>query len=301
MGGIIGGVFGAISANSAAKKQAAAAERDLNYQRETRDLVFDRYEPFYGSGVNALNALNFELGLGDRPTVGGTPRPIRTFTTTTPGTAPGASLDMFGPNAGRAGDRDYSVGAMGTQPTSTTGYRVGNNTFATMEEAQAYANANRTGGTPYAGFQTTPGFQFQLEQGQDAVNALAGARGGLNSGATLQALSQFNQGLASQEYNNYLNRLFGMVGTGSGAAGGQAAAAQNSASGVSNALAGIGNAQSAGAIGVGNAISGGINNQIGMWQYQRAQQPQQQSGGIFGGLFGGGGGSSLTPRANPFY
>lgn len=50
----------------------------------------------------------------------------------------------------------------------------------------------------YAGFQQTPGYQFQFDQGTDAVNALAGAQGGLNSGRTLQDLTQFGQGLANQ-------------------------------------------------------------------------------------------------------
>lgn len=296
MGGIIGGIFGAISANKAAKAQTRAAEQDLEFQRETRDLIFDRYEPYYQSGTNALNALNFELGLGNRPTVGGAAPSVETFQTTTPGTAPAGVPLQYGNDDGtsysRPGDNRYIPPMPGTGPTTTTGYRVGGKTFATMEEAQAYANANKTGATPYAGFQKTPGYEFQLQQGQDSVNALAGARGGLNSGATLQALSSFNQGLANQEYGNYLSRLTGMVGVGSGAAGGQASAAQSAASGVSNALAGIGNAQSAGAIGVGNAISGGINNQIGLWNYQRAMQPQQPAGGLT---------SSLIPRGNPFF
>ena len=300
MGGIIGGVFGAISANKAAKQQAASASADLAFQKETRDIVFDRYEPFYQTGLGANNALAFEMGLGGRPTVGGTAPTIETFTTTTPGTTPAEGY--YNPQLGGSpGDRTYTGATPGTAATSTTGYRVGDKTFASMEEAQAYANANQTGGSEYRGFQATPGYQFQLDQGNASVNALAGAKGGLNSGATMQALSQFNQGLANQEYGNYLSRLMSMAGGGQAAAGGQAGAAQSAASGVSNAYSGIGNALSAGSIGVGNAISGGINNQIGMWNYQKAMQPQgQQQGGFLGGIFGGGGGTTM-PKANPFY
>ena len=56
---------------------------------------------------------------------------------------------------------------------------------------------------------------------------------------------------------------------GQSAAGAQANAATNAAAGVSNAYGNIGNAQAAGAIGVGNALSGTINNGLSLWQYQR--------------------------------
>jgi hypothetical protein len=89
------------------------------------------------------------------------------------------------------------------------------------------------------------------------------------SGRTLQDLATFNMGMANQEYGNFLNRLTGMSGQGFAAAGAQANAANNAAQGTSNAMAGIGNAQAAGAIGVGNALSGTINNGLSLWQYQR--------------------------------
>jgi hypothetical protein len=296
IGSVAGGLLQSNAANKAAGQQAASAREDLEFQKETRDLVFDRLDPFYQPGVAAQNALAFEMGLGERPMVGGTPLAIKTFQTTTPGTPGGVGSPYQQAGAGSIPGResgDWSrppQQTAATGPTTTTGYKIGGKTFATLEEAQAYANANKTGATAYGGFQQTPGYQFQLEQGQGSVNALAGARGGLNSGATLQALSQFNQGLANQEYGNYLSRLMGMAGSGQNAAGGMASAAQNTASGVSNALSGIGNAQSAGTIGAANGIANGINNGIGMWNYQRAMGPQTGGGLMIGGsnsLFGG--------------
>lgn len=56
---------------------------------------------------------------------------------------------------------------------------------------------------------STPEYQFQLQQGNDAVQASAAAKGGLFSGNTLRGLTQYSQGLAStsyqQAYNNALN------------------------------------------------------------------------------------------------
>jgi hypothetical protein len=53
----------------------------------------------------------------------------------------------------------------------------------------------------------TPGYQFQLQQGDQAINR-AGAAGGSApaSGGTGIALSQYNQGLAATNYNNVYNQ-----------------------------------------------------------------------------------------------
>lgn len=153
----------------------------------------------------------------------------------------------------------------------------------------AYLYENGLGPKPagYAGFYATPGYQFQIDQGNASINALAGAQGGLNSGRTLQDLAKFNQGVANQEYGNHLNRLQGLQSTGMGAAGNQANSGANYASGASNALANRGNALSAGAVGAGNAWQNAISNGIGLWQYQKSLG---QPGGVTvgGGLFGGG-------------
>ena len=275
IGSIAGGLIGASSSKKAAAAQERAAQQDLAFQKETRDLIFDRLDPFYQPGITAQNALAFELGLGNRPMIGGTPAAVETFTEYTPATgAGGMPAGMMPGGLGISGKyepgRDPArLGNMGTAASTATKYRVGDQVFGTLEEAQKWAAANPTGGTEYQGFQATPGYQFQMDQGTAAVNALAGARGGLNSGRTMQDLTTFGQGLANQEYNNYLNRLTGMSGAGQAAAGAQANAATNAASGVSNALSGIGNAQAAGAIGQANAWTGALNNLTALNQYQK--------------------------------
>lgn len=116
-------------------------------------------------------------------------------------------------------------------------------------------------------FEETPGYQFRLQQGLDAVEASRAARGGLFSGATGQALNNYAQGMASQEYGTYMNRLQGLANMGQSAAAGQGAAAQQFASQQTNTLGALGNAQAAGAIGVGNALNTGVNNAIGYHQF----------------------------------
>lgn len=75
----------------------------------------------------------------------------------------------------------------------------------------------------------TPGYQFQEQQGERATSQAAGTQGSPFSGNTLQALSQFNQGLAATTYNDAFNRwqtqvqnLAGLAGMGANAAGAEA-------------------------------------------------------------------------------
>lgn len=68
---------------------------------------------------------------------------------------------------------------------------------------------NGTAGTNSAlsTLENTPGYKFQLQAGDDAVNAQAAATGTNASGNQLLALSKYNQGLASTTYNNYVSQL----------------------------------------------------------------------------------------------
>ena len=52
----------------------------------------------------------------------------------------------------------------------------------------------------------TPGYQFALEQGQNAIENSAAARGGLLSTGAAKTLDQYSQGLASQTYADTYNR-----------------------------------------------------------------------------------------------
>lgn len=60
--------------------------------------------------------------------------------------------------------------------------------------------------------QQTPGYQFTLQQGTDAINKNAAANGTLNTGNTGVALQNYGQGLASTTYQNvYNNALQGYM------------------------------------------------------------------------------------------
>ncbi len=61
-------------------------------------------------------------------------------------------------------------------------------------------------------YQTSPGYEFRMQQGQRALEASRAAGGNLNSGATGKALLEYGQGIGSAEYQNYLTNLYNQIG-----------------------------------------------------------------------------------------
>lgn len=122
-----------------------------------------------------------------------------------------------------------------------------------------------------ADFQQDPGYQFDLQQGQNAMQRSAAAKGMLNSMGTQQNLNNYSMGMASNEYGNAYNRfvgsqtqrynmLSGLSQQGLQATGLTNAAAANAGNNISNNQIAAGNASAAGQIGTANAITGTIGN-----------------------------------------
>ena len=59
---------------------------------------------------------------------------------------------------------------------------------------------------------TNPAYQFQLKQGQQALDRSSAARGMGYSGAQMKASQEYGQGLASQQYDKEYNRASGEFG-----------------------------------------------------------------------------------------
>lgn len=134
-------------------------------------------------------------------------------------------------------------------------------------------------------FQQDPGYQFRMQQGQDALQRSAAARGGLNSGAFSQALTQYGQGFASNEYQNAynrfnndqtnrFNRLSSLAGLGQTANAQIGQAGQNYANQVGQNMMGAANAQAAAGVAGANAWGNSLSNmgRTGMDMYAMDQQ-----------------------------
>lgn len=152
--------------------------------------------------------------------------------------------------------------------------------------AQGYGSATRNFGM--SDFQQDPGYQWRLQQGQQALERSAAARGGLLSGRAAKDMTAYSQGAASQEYGNAYNRfqtnranqlnplqsLAGMSQTASGAmanAAGQYGTnvgntLTNTANQVGNNMMQAGNARASGYVGQANALNSGISNGINAFQ-----------------------------------
>ena len=59
---------------------------------------------------------------------------------------------------------------------------------------------------------SNPAYQFQLKQGQQALDRSSAARGMGYSGAQMKASQEYGQGLASQQYDKEYNRASGEFG-----------------------------------------------------------------------------------------
>lgn len=107
-------------------------------------------------------------------------------------------------------------------------------------------------------FKLSPDYQFAFDQGLQGVDRSAAARGALRSGGTDADRIAFGQGLATQNYNNFYNRIANLAAMGQASAVGAGAAGQQSA----NAIAGLygqqGQAGANGAINSANAINNGL-------------------------------------------
>jgi hypothetical protein len=157
-----------------------------------------------------------------------------------------------------------------------------------------------------AELEQTPGYQFNLSQGLKATQSAAAARGLGVSGASLKGAATYATGLADSTYQNQFNnaqtrfqnslnlntaqqgnltnqynRLLNVAQLGEGAANqtGQIGASLTNQAGQFLQQGSL--AQTAGTAGVGNAVTGGINNFL-------ANQFLQQ-------VVGGGGTAGFTP------
>ena len=108
-----------------------------------------------------------------------------------------------------------------------------------------------------------PGIQHVQQQGEQAIDRGAAARGLNQSGGTLTDLSRFNQGLAATNYQNLvLNPLFQLAGFGNQQASNQQQLVTGTGTNLSNIAMAQGNARGSAYQNAGNII-GNTANDVG--------------------------------------
>lgn len=259
LGSVGSAVVGGIGANKAAKASAGAARDATELQGTIYEETKDRFAPVYEGGMDAYAALLYEMGLGPRPTFGGT---------------------------GGTGGQPYNIEEVpGQSGYSTTepgyenifkrvpgdpSFRVGDQNFGTRDEAQAWIDQQpqqSQGGMQYGGYETSPMAQYLLSKGTESIEGGASARGGLYSGATLEALENNRRNVITADTGDYYNRLFSVAGMGTNAAGNMGSAGQNYAANAGNAMMQAGNAQAQGYQNMAQSVQGGISDMAGIYGY----------------------------------
>lgn len=144
------------------------------------------------------------------------------------------------------------------------------------------AGTGGAAGSPsYGGFFASPGYQFRRDQGLQAIDRGAAARGILGSGATIKAEQRYGDGLAASEYDAYTSRLTQLAGLGQSATAGTAAAGGNAANSISQSLINSGNARASSYTNAASAVNSGLNNIMSAYLMR---------GAFSGGSAGSGGG-----------
>jgi hypothetical protein len=145
--------------------------------------------------------------------------------------------------------------------------------------------------------QNLPGYQFALQQGDENILRNQAATGQLNSGATNLDLQKFGQGLASQNYNNYVSQLQPFLGAANSAAGGIGGLYSGLGNNLNQSFTGQGNSAAGAQMGIGNANAGadlaGLNASGNIWGALSGIAGLGVGGGPMAAGAGGGRGGTL--------
>ncbi|AZS78796.1 hypothetical protein ELS24_10275 [Achromobacter spanius] len=328
------------AAGDAAAGQQQAAQDANALQQQIYDRNTENFQPYLNAGGAGLNALLFRLGLGSGTggrdlteqeirnelmgqytTAGqsGSPPPLASLLTNARDRGYSNAQWGFDPQANRWGYQlEYIMGGDAGGTSSKWVYADPQGaTSDTVDEAglnaavqQRLAQQNAAKSDPNYGWllkrfsetdwQTDPGYQFRLDQGNNALSNMAAATGNLNSGRALKDAIAYSSGQASQEYGNaysrfntdqtnQYNRLAALAGMGQSSASALAGVGQNYANQVGNNLAQGANAAAAGAVGQSNALNqglGGLANAGLNYAAMTRQSGYTPSGPAFGNLNG---------------
>lgn len=238
-GSIASGAIGASAAQNAASTQANAADQAAQLQaslgQEQLGVEEQQYaqgqanlQPWLQTGANSLATLQYLMG-GGAPN--GSPRNVSAPITASASTDPTLSGH---PTPGVASSNLGTLGAtlsptQGTNQGQTLSIPgvAGSVTLPGVTPVQGTPNTNLgafgslmsqyPGGTFQAPTaqqaEQMPGYQFELQQGEQALQQSAAAKGSLLTGGTLNGLDQYAQGLASTDYGNLYNQALNTYNT----------------------------------------------------------------------------------------
>lgn len=143
----------------------------------------------------------------------------------------------------------------------------------------------------FSSFKQSPDYQFAFNQGLQGLDRSAAARGSLFSGGHSADLMKFGQGLASQNYGAYYNRLARLSGTGQTTASGLGGLGMNMASNIGNNLQDAGRARASAFLSTGDTnsqLAAGLGGAFNNWYQKNAANNGGGSGWYLGSKPGAG-------------
>jgi hypothetical protein len=150
--------------------------------------------------------------------------------------------------------------------------------------SSALAQMQKLNSGDYSSFKESPDYQFSLNQGLQGLDRSAAARGSLYSGGHSADVLNYAQGLASQNYNGYYNKLAGLAQTGYGASSNLGSVGTGNAAAIGGYLTNAGNAQANGYIDSANAWGNTAGQLAGLaGQYFGSQGPTTGTSYSLGG------------------
>jgi len=290
LGSIIGAatsIFGAHqqskSAKKAAKAQRKAAQAEIDFAKESRDLARADAAPYREAGYKALDALMSMTGLAAPASSGGggSDAPVQPNPALAESPRAGDYLaGLRGPfrralgrayggpiygrmGGGGIGQGQYLINEDGPENVTSGGEVTRTpNPQAIEPGADGYVQPNENPGGIEGGFnfQTDPGYEFRLNEGQRVLERGAAAAGGLLSGGYGRRAIRYGQDYASNEYSNVYNRIANIAGLGQVSSGRSANAALYASGQVGGALSNAGAARASGYTAQGNVWGGAIRD-----------------------------------------
>lgn len=281
---ILGGLLGGSSAKKAAKAQEAAARAAQEEVQRQYDTTREDLAPWRTAGTNALDRLEFLLGIGGRgstnPAVGQARNALQQAEAEYQALLGGQSsspAQMPPIYSGKEGGEEWWAGQQ--KPSQGVDSSALSAARARVEQARNALTAAQ--GQPYdvpAGygsllkpfglddFEADPGYAFRQAEGLKGVENSAAAKGMQLSGANIKGLMRYNSGLASQEYGNAFardasnkdrsyNYLSGVSNAGLNASAQTGAFGAQAAGTTADMMTQAGNAQAAGIVGQSQAFS----------------------------------------------
>lgn len=303
-GSVISGAIRGDAAGQAAQAQQEGTNSAIAEQRRQFDLTRSDQAPWRNTGSDAINRIGVLLGLG-----GGSGTNSSSYRN--------AYDRIYGQKDAEHRAR-YGVGLDQADVSSPYGqdYMASIARAAQAEAANAPSESDPAFGSLNKKFTvgdfwndpvTQLSHDFGLSEGTKGLNRMAGARGMLNSGSQLKALTRFGtdytggQAAASSgrfygDQDRIFNRLAGVSGVGQTAANQTAAAGSNMANNVAGLYSAQGNARGAAAIAQGNAYGNALDNIGSMYSNQSVLNRILGGGGGYGGSNSGmyGGSGALT-------